>query len=113
MERRAINLYTSKPADAGFRSLADLLSREQPVNLCDISDLPQPDRQRPTRQQLRRELGEQQQSLSMCRDMIKLMAPHPRLAPELADLRADEQKYETRIAEILQQLGLQEGGQAA
>ena len=110
METRTLHLYTAKPTDARFRSLATLLSQQQPVNLSDISDLPQPDRQRPTRQQLRAERVELARALEHDRRLLMLTEPHGRRFPqELADIKADITRHEQRIAAIDNALG-QEGG---
>ncbi|OWP62911.1 hypothetical protein CDA63_11880 [Hymenobacter amundsenii] len=109
MQQPVLNLYTSNPADAGFRSLATLLAQEQPVQLRDLSELPAPDTIR--RQRLRTERAALAQKLTADRDLVRLARAHVRLAPEVADIKYDMSRYEQRIAEIDQQLA-QEGGPA-
>jgi hypothetical protein len=49
MQKPVITLYTSKPHDGGFKSLAALLAQQQPVRLCSLDELPTPDRPRQSR----------------------------------------------------------------
>ncbi|WP_179197881.1 hypothetical protein [Hymenobacter crusticola] len=42
MQKPTINLYTSKPADGGFKALAEFLAQQQPVNLRSLDELPTP-----------------------------------------------------------------------
>lgn len=113
METRTLNLYTAAPADAGFRSLATLLSQQQPVNLCDITDLPPPDRQRPTKQQLRAERVELARALEHDRRLLTLTEPHGRRFPqEIADIKTDITRHEQRIKVIDNALD-QKGGMQA
>ena len=114
MEKRAINLYTSNPADARVQSLAALLEQEQqrPVQLRDLRDMPAPDRQRPTRQQMLTRRADTQHELSACQELIRLGEPYPRLADEVHKLRLQEAHYIGIIEGIDLVLSEQEGGQA-
>lgn len=100
-----LNLYTSNPADARFRSLATLLSQEQPTQLRPLSELPAPDLQR-----LRTEQAFLIYQLERDRTLLQLAQPHVRLTHEITDLQYDITRYEQRLAAIEQQLQ-QEGGQ--
>ncbi|WBO86269.1 hypothetical protein [Hymenobacter yonginensis] len=115
----ALTLYTSNPADAGFRSLAALLSQQQPVTLRHLAELPPPDRRR--RQQLRAELGVLREQLDSVRYLLGVGQSQPRrYAQEIELLQADCTRIEGLMAGLEQQLAelpplpeQQEGGQAA
>ncbi|MDU0372115.1 hypothetical protein ACFPAF_17060 [Hymenobacter endophyticus] len=110
MEKPAFALYTANPADAGFRSLATLLSQQQPVTLSPLTELPPPDRQRPTRQQLRSERAELTRAVEQDRRLLRLTGPHAgRFPQEVAALHADITRCEQRLQAIAAQLG-EEGG---
>jgi len=107
-----VRLYTSK--QSATRVFAQVLAENltPPVQLHDLSELPAPDRQRPTRQQLRTELALVQQKLRQCQELIKSAEPYLRLADELLVLRQEEGQYEQHIRELAHQLGEQKGGPA-
>jgi hypothetical protein len=111
-----IHLYASRASEqvrATAECLADNLGK--PVLLHDSpSALPAPDTRRPTRQQLRTERAELLRELSTARSLLALAEPHFRLAQELADIRVDIARYEQRLQQLDQALGLpQQEGQAA
>lgn len=95
--------------------LADNLAR--PVVLQDISALPAPDTQRPTRQQLRTELGVLRHQLDTVLYLLEVGESQPhRYAQELELLRADRTRIEGLVAGLEQQLAApqqQQGGLAA
>jgi hypothetical protein len=100
-----IHVYASAQ-DAGFaRVLAENLS--EPVQVHPLAALPRPDTQRPTRQQLRKELAEVQHALKECKKLIALMEPHAQqLGAELAELTAQRQAGELREEQIFFTLGI-------
>jgi hypothetical protein len=107
-----VRLYTSK--QSATRVFAQVLAENltPPVQLHDLSELPAPDRQRPTKQQLRTGLAGAEQKLHQCQELIKLAEPYRRLVDELLVLRQQEEQYEQHIRELVQQLGEQNGGPA-
>jgi hypothetical protein len=114
MPKDPIKLFTAAPATGGMRSLADLLSQQQPVNLSDISDMPAPDTTRPTRQQLRTERFGVEAQLDSVLYLIRMGEDNPqRYAETLTELRRDRDRYELRLEEIRQALGDDKGKQAA
>lgn len=112
MQQPVLTLYTSNPTDGGFRSLATLLSQQQPVQLRDLSELPAPDRARPTRQQLLAQRADVARDLLMCRELCGSYEKYPRLADQAAEMRRQEVKLVAAIAVIDTALSAQEGGLA-
>lgn len=118
-----IHLYTSAqpgPARAFAELLADNLPK--PVLVHPLSALPPPDRQRPTRQQLRAELGVLREQLDSVNYLLGVGESQPRrYAQEIELLRADRTRIEGLVAGLEQQLAAmadpaarpQEGGQGA
>lgn len=113
MKKQPINhLYVSETSP--LRDVADALidNLAKPVVVQDITALPAPDRQRPTRQQLRTERANVQRELEAVRNLIRLSEPYPRLADEVVALKQEAIDYQNRIQEIDAALG-REGGVAA
>lgn len=99
------HIYTSSQSTT--RAFAQVLAENltPPVQLHDLSALPAPDLQRPTKQQLRTDLALVQQKLTQCQKLIQLAEPHLRLANELLVLRQEEAQHEQQIKQIMRQLG--------
>jgi hypothetical protein len=110
---RSINLYASLPHSPAARALADLLRVDtcQPVYLRPLSELPAPDKQHLMRQRLRNErIGLRAQLDSVCY-LITLGEQRPyHYGEELTVLRADRDRYQTRLLTIGRELGEPEIG---
>lgn len=99
------HLYAAlhSPARTLAEQLADNLAR--PVVLQDISALPAPDTQRPTRQQLRTELGVLRHQLDTVVYLLGVGQSQPRrYAQEIELLQADRTRIEGLVAGLEQQL---------
>jgi hypothetical protein len=110
-----INFYTSGKPDGQLQTIARLAGEEynQVVQIHPPSVLPQPDTQRPTRQQLRKELVDVQQELVACKNLIAMSEPFAdKLANELAELEKQKEAFEVRIDQIKFTLGISKGGPA-
>lgn len=106
-----LTLYTADGPIA--RAFAQLLAENltQPVRVRSLSELPAPDTQRPTRQQLRQERAALLPALTGLLTTIRQAEGNPlALGQTLPDLRALRERYEGRLAHIQQVLGQQEGG---
>ncbi|MBC6698897.1 hypothetical protein [Hymenobacter sp. BT190] len=106
----------SSPLRDVAEQLADNLAR--PVVLQDIAALPAPDTQRPTRQQLRAELGVLREQLDTVVYLLGVGESQPRrYAQEIELLQADRTRIEGLVAGLEQQLAAparrQEGGLVA
>ena len=109
MAEHLINLYTSKPTDGCFRALTTLLAQQQPVRLCDLVQLPQPDLTR--RQQKRAELVGLKAQLGAVLYSIRVGESNPkRYGYLLYDLCAQRNAYALRIDHLERQLNEQQKG---
>lgn len=107
-----LNLYSSdRPAVLAFAQLlAENLT--QPVQVRSLTELPSPDTQRPTRQQLRQERAAILPALEGVQANLRQAEGNPvALGHMLPDLRALRDRYTVRLEQIKQVLGEQRGGQ--
>ncbi|WP_375435063.1 hypothetical protein [uncultured Hymenobacter sp.] len=107
------NVYTSDRS--AIRAFAQLLAEKstQPVRVRPLTELPSPDTQRPTRQQLRQERAAIEPALKgLLVNIGKAEGNRREYGHMLPDMQAMRDRYELRLEDIKRALDEQQGGQA-
>lgn len=108
-----LTLYTGAPASQGAQAYAAYLELYHgcTVRLRPLSDLPPPDRRRPTAQQLRTERADVAAMLHTLAHAIAIGEQEPhRFVDSLVTLRYDQARHQGRLAVLDRALGAEKGG---